>query len=64
MQIKSIGIDLGKTTFHLLALGDRSQGSNPQTMEKAQRAEMNGKRCFFYTLLLVLQHRDRDYTQV
>ena len=25
MQIKSIGIDLGKTTFHLIALGDRSQ---------------------------------------
>ena len=25
MQIKSIGIDLGKTTFHLVALGIRSQ---------------------------------------
>jgi len=25
MQIKSIGIDLGKTTFHLIALGDRFQ---------------------------------------
>jgi hypothetical protein len=25
MQIQSIGIDLGKTTFHLIALGDRSQ---------------------------------------
>jgi transposase len=25
MQIKSIGIDLGKTTFHLIALGARSQ---------------------------------------
>jgi hypothetical protein len=24
-QIRSIGIDLGKTTFHLVALGDRSQ---------------------------------------
>jgi hypothetical protein len=23
MQIKSIGIDLGKTTFHLVALGTR-----------------------------------------
>jgi hypothetical protein len=23
MQIKSIGIDLGKTTFHLIALGNR-----------------------------------------
>jgi len=25
MQIKSIGIDLGKTTFHIVALGSRSQ---------------------------------------
>jgi transposase len=25
MQIKSIGIDLGKTTFHLVALGSRGQ---------------------------------------
>ena len=25
MQIKSIGIDLGKTTFHLVALGAHSQ---------------------------------------
>jgi len=25
MQIRSIGIDLGKTTFHLIALGRRSQ---------------------------------------
>src|SRR5258708_10802416 len=25
MHIKSIGIDLGKTTFHLVALGNRSQ---------------------------------------
>ena len=25
MQIKSIGIDLGKSTFHLIALGSRSQ---------------------------------------
>jgi len=24
-QIKSIGIDLGKTTFHLIALGTRAQ---------------------------------------
>jgi hypothetical protein len=25
MQVKSIGLDLGKTTFHLVALGTRSQ---------------------------------------
>ena len=25
MQIKSIGIDLGKTTFHLVALGNHGQ---------------------------------------
>jgi hypothetical protein len=30
MQIKSIGIDLGKTTFHLIALGDCSQVRNRQ----------------------------------
>ena len=26
MQIKSIGIDLGKTTFHLVALNSRNRG--------------------------------------
>jgi hypothetical protein len=25
MQIRSVGIDLGKTTFHLVALGDSTQ---------------------------------------
>jgi hypothetical protein len=25
MQIRSIGIDLGKTTFHLVALGDNGK---------------------------------------
>jgi hypothetical protein len=25
MQVRSIGIDLGKTTFHLIALGSRAQ---------------------------------------
>jgi transposase len=25
MQIRSVGIDLGKTTFHLVALGDNSK---------------------------------------
>jgi hypothetical protein len=29
-QIRSIGIDLGKTTFHLVALGKAFPGSNPQ----------------------------------
>jgi hypothetical protein len=24
VQIRSVGIDLGKTTFHLVALGDKS----------------------------------------
>ena len=27
MHIASIGIDLGKTTFHLVALGERSKAS-------------------------------------
>ena len=27
MHIASIGIDLGKTTFHLVALGEHNQGS-------------------------------------
>ena len=27
MQIRSVGIDLGKTTFHLVALGDNGKGS-------------------------------------
>jgi hypothetical protein len=30
MQIKSIGIDLGKTTFHLVALGPHSQVVIPE----------------------------------
>jgi hypothetical protein len=34
MQIRSIGIDLGKTTFHLVALGD---GSNPAPVNGLQR---------------------------
>jgi hypothetical protein len=25
MQIRSVGIDLGKTTFHLVALGDNGE---------------------------------------
>ena len=25
MQIRSVGIDLGKTTFHLVALGDNGK---------------------------------------
>jgi hypothetical protein len=27
MQIHSVGIDLGKTTFHLVALGQLAEGS-------------------------------------
>jgi hypothetical protein len=30
MQIKSTGIDLGDTTFHLIALGTPFPGSNTQ----------------------------------
>jgi hypothetical protein len=28
MQIRSVGIDLGKTTFHLVALGDNGKVLN------------------------------------
>lgn len=36
MQIKSIGIDLGKTTFHLIALGSRSQVVIRKKFSRAQ----------------------------
>ena len=36
MQIKSIGIDLGKTTFHLIALGSRSQVVTRKKFSRAQ----------------------------
>jgi transposase len=37
MQIKSIGIDLGKTTFHLIALGRRSQVVIRKKFSRSQR---------------------------
>ena len=30
MQIRSVGIDLGKTTFHLVALGRSRQGAGAE----------------------------------
>ena len=36
MQIRSIGIDLGKTTFHLVALGMRSQVVMRKTFSRSQ----------------------------
>ena len=39
MQIKSIGIDLGKTTFHLVALGERSQIVIPKKFSRSQLLE-------------------------
>jgi hypothetical protein len=37
MQIKSIGIDLGKTTFHLIALGSHSQVVIRKKFSRSQR---------------------------
>jgi hypothetical protein len=37
MQIKSIGIDLGKTTFRLVALGSRSQVVARNKVSRSQR---------------------------
>jgi hypothetical protein len=38
-QIKSIGIDLGKTTFHLIALGNRAQVVIRKKFSRAQLLE-------------------------
>jgi len=44
MQIRSVGIDLGKTTFHLVALGEagqvllRKKFSQKQLITHSQRA--------------------------
>jgi transposase len=37
MQIRSVGIDLGKTTFHLVALGDNSKVLLKKNFTKKQR---------------------------
>jgi hypothetical protein len=39
MQIASIGIDLGKTTFHLVALGTE-QGSGSQEVHRCGAADV------------------------
>ena len=39
MQIKLIGIDLGKTTFHLIALGERSQVVTRKKFSRSQLLE-------------------------
>jgi len=36
MQIKSMGIDLGKTTFHLVALGNHSQAAIRKEFSRQQ----------------------------
>jgi len=35
MQIRSIGIDLGKTTFHVIALGARASGNTQEILPTA-----------------------------
>jgi len=42
MQIRSIGIDLGKTTFHLIALGERSQIVIRKKFSRSQLLEYTG----------------------
>ena len=39
LQIKSIGIDLGKTTFHLIALGTRAQVVSRKKFSRSQLLE-------------------------
>ncbi len=34
MQIRSVGIDLGKTTFHLVALGTAGKDHKPKSPHK------------------------------
>jgi hypothetical protein len=35
MEIRSIGIDLGKTTFHVVALGERGKVATREDIESA-----------------------------
>ena len=41
MQIRSIGIDLGKTTFHLVALGRARQGACAQEVHAEAAADLH-----------------------
>jgi hypothetical protein len=56
MQIKSIGIDLGKTTFHLIAPGDRSQ--------LVIRKKFSRSQLLVYTANLRLSDRDGGWSGI
>src|ERR1700724_1278276 len=59
MQIKSIGIDLGKTTFHLVVLGTRSQLVVPDCLY-FNRLPEGGKSHFAPATLMNLAHPVRS----
>ena len=42
MQIHSVGIDLGKTTFHLVALGSSRQGAGEEEVHAEAAADVHG----------------------
>ena len=41
MEIRSIGIDLGKTTFHLVALGPEGRGACAQEVHAEATADLH-----------------------
>jgi hypothetical protein len=49
MQILSVGIDLGKTTLHLVALGAAGKGGTPRPVRAADlfRSELNRSALFY-----------------
>lgn len=47
MQIRSVGIELGKTTFHLVALRYIGQGSGEEEVHTEAVAELHGEHADF-----------------
>ncbi len=47
MQIHSIGIDLGKTTFHLVALGSSRQGAGEEEVHSEAVAGLHREHADF-----------------
>ena len=45
MQIHSVGIDLGKTTFHLVALGCGWQGARAEEVHAKATFERSRRTC-------------------
>jgi hypothetical protein len=48
MQIASIGIDLGKTTFHLVALDERGNTVIKQMFSRSKRGSIYLRRMFIH----------------